>query len=74
MNAVRNNVLNFIDVFYDSYQGTPNFDKNEVLDCMRYVDGDQMLSFDPYLANSMFFQYISLLMEQLSIKICQRPM
>ncbi len=72
MKDIRQNVLDFIEAFYQSYQSTPYLPKEQVLECMKYVDGDRMLSFDQYLANSMYFQYISLLMEQMSIKIVDK--
>jgi len=73
VNGIRENVENFIDVFFDIYNSTqPFFTKEDVLDSLRYIDGDPMLTFQGKLSDSMFFQYISLLMEQLSIKITRR--
>lgn len=72
MQKVRKNVMDFVSAFFCSCRMTPYLSEDDVLGCMRYVDNDQMLCFDQYLSNSMFFQYISLLMEQMSILIVDR--
>lgn len=72
-NEVRENVENFIEVFFKIYQSDqPFFTKDEVMRSLDYIDGDPMLEFRNKLSDSMFFQYIALLMEQLSIKIVKR--
>lgn len=72
-NDVRENVENFIDVFFRIYNSEqPFFSKDEVMKSLDYIDGDPMLEFHNKLSDSMFFQYISLLMEQLSYKIVER--
>lgn len=70
---VVENVKHFIDVFYSVLNTrTPYFTKDEVLRLLGFVGDDPKLHFDQSISDSMFFQYISLLMEQLSIGICDR--
>ena len=70
---VRKNVENFVEVFFRIYNSSqPFFTKEDVIRCLNYIDGDPMLEFHSTLSDSMFFQYVSLLMEQLSIKIIER--
>lgn len=70
---IRENVENFVDMFFKIYSSDqPFFTKEEVLSSLNYIEGDPMLEFGSKLSDSMFFQYISLLMEQLSIKIVER--
>ena len=71
--SVMNNVKNFIEVFFKIYNSqTPYFTKDEVLQSLKYIEGDPKLNFSNSLSDSMFFQYISLLMEQLSIKMLKK--
>lgn len=71
---VKKNVQNFIHVFFECYKGqAPIFTEKEVLDMLEFgTYNESKLNFDSTLSDSMFFQYISLLMEQLSISICQK--
>lgn len=72
-NRVMKNVKHFIDVFYSVLNTrTPYFTKDQMLKCLNFVGDDPKLHFDMSISDSMFFQYISLLMEQLSIGICER--
>ena len=71
--AVIANVKNFIEVFFNCYNSqTPYFTKEDILESLEFVKGDPKLDFGTSLSDSMFFQYISLLMEQLSIKMLDR--
>ena len=71
--SVMANVEDFIKVFFNVYNSqSPYFTKEEVLQCLKYVEGDPKLNFTNILSDSMFFQYISLLMEQLSIKMLDK--
>lgn len=71
--AVIANVKNFIEVFFNYYNSqTPYFTKEDILESLEFVKGDPKLDFGTSLSDSMFFQYISLLMEQLSIKMLDR--
>lgn len=70
---IRENIENFVDLFFKIYNSDqPFFTKDEVMGSLDYIEGDPMLEFGRKLSDSMFFQYISLLMEQLSIKIVRR--
>lgn len=74
LDKVKANVKKFIDVFYQCFKGqAPVFSKEEMLEMLDFgTDGDSKLNFGAQLSDSMFFQYISLLMEQMSIRICQK--
>lgn len=71
--SVMANVKDFIDVFFNVYNSqSPYFTKEEVLQSLEYVKNDPKLNFSNTLSDSMFFQHISLLMEQLSIRILNK--
>lgn len=71
--SVMANVKDFIDVFFNVYNSqSPYFTKEEVLQSLEYVKDDPKLNFSNTLSDSMFFQHISLLMEQLSIRILNK--
>lgn len=74
LRQVKKNVQNFIHLFFECYKGqAPIFTEEEVLEKLDFgTDNDSKLNFGSTLSDSMFFQYISLLMEQLSISICQK--
>lgn len=73
-NRVYENVKNFIDVFYSAYgTSTPIISKEELLKALDFVKNDEKnkVSGD-MLSDSLFFQYISLLMEQVSVQLLRR--
>ena len=70
--SIYDNVVAFINMFFDSiysYRQNPCFSKKEVLDALAYIKGSSMLNLNATLTDSMFFQYISLLMEELSVRM-----
>lgn len=68
---VKGNVEKFIDVFFKVYNG--QIEKSVVISQLEDigVDNDK-LKFDKVLSDSMFFQYIALLMERLSREIVKK--
>ena len=71
---VYQNVKDFIHVFFEkvySYRGHSCFTEQEVMIALDYIKGNSLLKFGTTLSDSMFFQYISLLMEQLSVEMIQ---
>lgn len=70
---VFKNVKKFIDFFYSSYGNSkPVVSKEDMLDALEYIKGDSKNKVTgDFLSDSLFFQYISLLMEQVSRKMCK---
>lgn len=70
---VRQNVIAFIDIFYDVL-GThiPCISKEDMKECLSLIKDDNKLEIGESLSDSVFFRFISLIMEQLSIKICMK--
>lgn len=70
-NEVYDNVKKFIDFFYDSYGNhTPIMNKVTMIECLDFIEGDDMNKVaGDFLTDSLFFQYISLLMEQVSLRL-----
>lgn len=71
---VRQNVVKFIDLFYDKIYLAirPAVTKEEVMAKLNYIDGDAKLTIGRTIADSLFFQYISLVMEQISIMLYKK--
>lgn len=73
---VYKNVKQFIDMFYDTYgNAIPIINKEEMIECLDFIKGDSKNKVaEGFLSDSLFFQYISLLMEQVSIKLLKREL
>ena len=74
-NAVKENVKNFVEMFYNMIYTTasPVLTKNDVLKAVDYVENDSHLKInDSKLSDSLFFQYIALLMQKLSFDLKER--
>ncbi|MDE5886626.1 MAG: hypothetical protein K2H46_03455 [Muribaculaceae bacterium] len=71
---VYKNVLKFIDMFYEAYGNSrPIMSKEDMIKCLDYIKGDEKNKVNgDFLSDSLFFQYISLLMEQVSRKLLKK--
>ena len=70
---VRKNVDNFIILLFEIIDKKDcYFTKEEVVDALNFVGEDPKLKISPTIIDSYFFQYISLLMEQLSMKMIDK--
>ena len=73
VDKVYENVKVFIDLFYQS-QGnrTPKMKKEVMLECLDNIKGDPKNDVpDEFLTDSLFFQFISLLMEEISANFAE---
>lgn len=71
---VYQNVVKFIDMFYNAYgHKTPPMSKEDMLECLEFIKGDDKnkVSGD-FLSDSLFFQFVSLLMEQVSTRLLKK--
>ena len=74
LDAVRDNVLQFVKMFYS----TLPLGKNpvEISDMEKFIDkaseAKQVKNTGPYLTDSMFFQYISIIMERMSAQLYEK--
>lgn len=68
---VYNNVLKFIDMFYNTYgNATPIMSKDDMVKCLDFIKGNSKNKVHgDFVSDSLFFQYISLLMEDVSRKL-----
>lgn len=73
--GVYDNVLSFIDIFYDSFGNrSPKMPKQEMIKCLDVIKNDpknKVSDSDNFLTDSLFFQYISLLMEEVSARFAE---
>lgn len=71
---VYENVCKFIDSFYQTYGNhRPPMSKQDMLECLEFVRGDAKNQVNgEFLSDSLFFQYVSLLMEQVSFKLLKK--
>lgn len=74
VNAVYENVKKFIDMFYSAYgNSTPVMPKDEMLECLDFIkDNPKNRVEGDTLSDSLFFQFVSLLMEEVSIRLLER--
>lgn len=74
--AVKENVINFVKMFYDIIYPTtsPVCRMDEVLKAVDFVENDGHLKIgnDMKLSDSLFFQYIALLMQKLSFDLKEK--
>lgn len=71
---VYENVKSFIDLFYESFGNRlPKMKKDVMLECLENIKGDPKNSVpaDGFLTDSLFFQFISLLMEEVSANFAE---
>ncbi len=71
---VYENVKTFIDMFYDAYgNATPIMSKEDMLHALEFIKGDEKNKVNgDFLSDSLFFQYVSLLMEQISYELLNK--
>ncbi|MBD5358823.1 MAG: hypothetical protein HDR88_17850 [Bacteroides sp.] len=71
---VYKNVKKFIDMFYTYYgNSTPIMKKEDMLYALDYIKGDSKNFVNgDFVSDSLFFQYVSLLMEQVSRKLLKK--
>lgn len=71
---VYKNVLKFIDMFYESCgHHTPKMDKSTMLECLDFIKNDAKNEVNgDFLSDSLFFQFVSLLMEEVSRRLVKK--
>lgn len=72
--SVQDNAKAFIDLFYKEFAGTnPPISKDEISKCLDRVQNDNRLNIrGGSVNNTLFFNHIALMMEQVSIKIWEK--
>ena len=71
--AVENNVTQFVDFFYENLwdEAEQTFKKANVIKYIQIAGKDDKMKFKKTLSESIFFQYISLIMENISAKMIE---
>lgn len=71
---VYQNVVKFINMFYEAYgHRTPPMSKADMLECLEFIKNDDKNRVcGDFLSDSLFFQFVSLLMEQVSVVLLRQ--